>query len=103
MTLPEHSPPTSSGVQPSSVSRRRILLRGVLYALGGAAAGRLVRPERAFAADKVSKQQAGYQDSAKGDNRCDKCEQFQPPASCKLVEGAVSPSGYCNFFARKPG
>jgi hypothetical protein len=28
--------------------------------------------------------------------------QFQPPASCKLVDGSISPSGSCDFFAPKP-
>lgn len=83
-----------------SVSRRRALRRGALAIGGGSLlAAALASPAWAF---KVPQSQAGYKSSPNGGNRCDKCLQFQAPSSCKIVEGAVSPSGSCNFFAPKP-
>lgn len=57
---------------------------------------------RAQAAAKVPKSQAGYKDAPRSGMRCDRCLQFQPPAACKIVDGAISPSGWCDFFAPKP-
>jgi hypothetical protein len=83
------------------VSRRGLLFRGFLYAVGGVAAGRLLAADKAMAEDKVPKDQAGYRDAPRAGNRCDRCVQFQAPNGCKIVAGAVSPSGSCNFFAPK--
>jgi hypothetical protein len=83
-----------------SVSRRGALRRGALAIGGGSLlAAVLASPAWAF---KVPQSQAGYKNSPNGGNECDKCLQFQPPSACKIVEGAVSPSGSCNFFAPKP-
>jgi hypothetical protein len=30
---------------------------------------------------------------------CAMCTLFEPPKSCKIVEGDVSPSGWCKAFA----
>jgi hypothetical protein len=51
---------------------------------------------------KTPKNQAGYKDEPNGKARCDSCAQFLPPGSCKLVQGSVSPSGWCNFFTPRP-
>jgi hypothetical protein len=56
----------------------------------------------ARAAAKVPKSQADYEDKPRGGVRCDRCLQFQPPAACKVVDGAISPAGSCDFFAPKP-
>jgi len=53
----------------------------------------------ARAASKVPQSQAGYKPSPNGGARCDRCVQFQPPAACQIVAGAVSPQGSCLFFA----
>jgi hypothetical protein len=52
----------------------------------------------ANAREKMSKQEAEYQDNPK-DIRCATCTLFEPPKSCKVVEGDVSPSGWCKAFA----
>jgi hypothetical protein len=62
----------------------------------------LSRPAVAASSGKVSQTEAGYQNAPKGASRCDKCIQFQPPSACKVVDGAVSPAGSCNFFAPRP-
>jgi hypothetical protein len=61
-----------------------------------------VAARKARAAAKVSKSQADYQDTPRGGVRCDRCVQFEAPAACKIVDGPVSPSGSCSFFAPKP-
>ncbi len=81
---------------------RRALLHGVTAAVGaaaflGAAAG---KPK---AQPKISKAAVAYQDHPQGDKRCERCAQFQPPAACKLVDGAISPQGSCRIFLPRSG
>lgn len=94
--LNRDTPTPSAG----SLTRRRLLVRSAGLAAGGAAlAGVLGAAQSAQANYKVSQSQAGYKSSPRGGVRCDKCQQFQPPSGCKIVDGAISPSGSCNFFA----
>jgi High potential iron-sulfur protein len=51
------------------------------------------------AGEKLSKQQAAYQDSPKGIQMCATCTLFEAPHSCKVVEGEVSPNGWCKAYA----
>ena len=51
---------------------------------------------------KPSQKLVGYQDTPKGNLRCDNCLQFEPPSSCKVVEGDVSPAGWCKVYVKKP-
>jgi hypothetical protein len=53
---------------------------------------------RAQAQQKMSKQEAEYQDSPKDIRMCATCTLFEPPKSCKVVEGDVSPNGWCKAF-----
>jgi hypothetical protein len=73
---------------------RRLLLQGAA-ALGGAipfiAAG-------ALAAGKMSQAVVAYQDSPKGTQNCANCNLFEKPSGCKLVEGPVSPNGWCRIW-----
>jgi hypothetical protein len=97
------SPPTDNaeaGNGGAARSRRQVLGQGALVAGVVAAAGSL--PVSARAADKMPKAQAGYKDSSAGEKECDRCAQFQPPSACKIVDGAISPSGSCNYFTAKP-
>ncbi len=77
-------------------STRRVLLGVGLAAAGGAICA------RAAAQSKVSKDQSKYQDKPNGEQRCDGCAQFVAPDSCKVVEGKISPSGWCALYAAKP-
>lgn len=83
---------------------RRTLLRTATFAAGGAAVfGLSAIVKRADAADtKVSQKMAAYQDTPKGPQRCDNCAYFEPPSSCKVVAGTISPSGWCQLYAKKP-
>jgi hypothetical protein len=81
------------------ISRRRVLAKGSL-AIGAALAAASL-PCSSFAGAKTPKAQAGYRNSPNSGAECDKCQQFEPPSGCKIVEGQVSPSGWCTFFAAK--
>jgi hypothetical protein len=56
---------------------------------------------RSSAEQKVSKADARYQERPNGQQRCEICLQFQSPASCNLVEGKISPRGWCQYFAAR--
>ena len=65
-----------------------------------AAAGMIDRPPRSFAqTEKLSKKQAEYQDSPKEIQMCATCTLFVAPRSCKVVEGDISPNGWCKAYA----
>jgi hypothetical protein len=53
-------------------------------------------------AAKASQKSVKYQDTPKGDARCENCTLFEPPTSCKTVEGTVSPDGWCMVYVKKP-
>ena len=75
--------------------RRREFLGVGLAAAGGALC------TRATAQQKMSKDQAKYQDKPKGDQRCDGCNFFVAPDGCKLVDGKISPAGWCVLWVAK--
>jgi hypothetical protein len=49
---------------------------------------------------KISQEDAKYQDTPKGVQQCDGCN-FQPPNACKFVEGEIKPDGWCQLFYPK--
>ena len=65
-------------------------------------------PWLARAQTKASKQAMQYQDQPKDGQTCDTCMQWEPgasagaPGSCKVVEGPVSPKGWCVAYVKKP-
>ena len=83
---------------------RRTLLKGAAavtcVALASAFAG------KAFAA-KSTKAAANYQDKPNGDKKCSNCNLFIPgktptaDGTCQVVEGSISPQGYCTLYGRK--
>jgi hypothetical protein len=54
---------------------------------------------RARGDEKMSKQAAQYQDAPQGIAMCATCSLFVEPRSCKVVEGDVSPNGWCKAYA----
>lgn len=88
-------------------SRRRLFRQGAAIA-GGAALGGLMLSAKARAqGGKVAKSVAKYQEKPQGTQQCDGCIQFIPgktasaQGTCKIVEGGISPKGWCMFFAPK--
>jgi hypothetical protein len=82
-------------VSASMLSRRRIIIGSA-----GVAAG-LLSVRANSQTPKIPKATAGYQDSPNNGQSCSGCEHFMAPASCALVDGAVSPQGWCKLFAQK--
>lgn len=42
-----------------------------------------------------------YQAEPKDGKQCDGCNYFVAPNSCKVVDGEVSPTGYCLLWTKK--
>jgi hypothetical protein len=51
----------------------------------------------------MSQKSVDYQDTPKNDQDCSNCSLFQEPNSCTIVDGEISPKGWCKFWAKKPG
>lgn len=81
------------------ISRRGLLRHGALLAAGAALAGGTVVATSASA--KMSQKAVSYQGTPKGADRCDGCKLWQPPAACKLVDGVISPAGWCTLYAKR--
>src|SRR5437667_461323 len=79
-------------------------------ALGARAAATpgLIVTQTALAQQKVPPASVKYQDKPNGKQQCNNCLQFVPGSTptamgtCKVVDGTVSPSGYCIIWVAKP-
>jgi hypothetical protein len=91
LTAVERDSKADEGWGARNPSRRLVLL---------AAPAALALPfGRADGAEKMSKQAAQYQDTPKGIAMCATCSLFVEPRSCKVVDGEISPNGWCNAYA----
>jgi hypothetical protein len=80
----------------SEVSRRTVLI------VGAGAAPFLARITRtADAAAKIPQSTAHYQPSPKNGQDCDDCVNFVSPSGCKLVDGSISPKGWCRLWVKR--
>lgn len=85
--------------QAAQISRRD-LLQNATIAAGGVAA--LVTTLTATSAEaKNSQAAAAYQATPKNGQSCSTCALFRPPSSCLMVEGTISPDGWCKFYVKK--
>lgn len=82
-----------------SVTRRQMFADLALLAGGGALLVSLSAPSSAVA--KMPKTAVSYQPTPKGSARCDTCVQWQSPDACKVVDGNISPSGWCSIYMKK--
>jgi hypothetical protein len=87
----------------TGISRREALtiaagVAGASVASAAAVVGTSTPAQAAKASQKIVK----YQDTPKGDQRCENCVQFEAPSSCKTVDGTVSAQGWCMVYAKKP-
>jgi hypothetical protein len=80
----------------------RLSRRTILIAAARAAPLIALAPG-AHAAKKVSQEAASYQSTPKGEQFCGGCAHFVRPTACGLVEGPISPGGWCRLWAKKPG
>ena len=88
---------TPFGEHPTLISRR-LLFRSAAAAVGGLAA---ILDMGTPAQAKMTQQAAKYQPTPKNGQSCATCALFDAPASCKLIDGGVSPAGWSNFYAKK--
>jgi hypothetical protein len=84
------------------ISRRQVLTIAAGAAgasVTGAAAviGTSAPAQAAKASQKIVK----YQDTPKGEQRCENCVQFEAPSTCKTVDGTVAAQGWCMVYAKK--
>jgi hypothetical protein len=66
---------------------------------GAVPAALLLRISQTQASEKMTPQQAEYQDTPNSIYSCATCTLFEPPKSCKVVAGEVSKDGWCKAFA----
>jgi hypothetical protein len=86
-------------------AERRDALKSTIATLAGIAACSCIA--RALAQAKATKAAMQYQDEPKNGQQCDACMQYIPgpkpdaPGGCKVVDGAISPKGWCMAFVKK--
>jgi hypothetical protein len=49
--------------------------------------------------EKASQASVQYQGQPRGDQQCSGCIHFVGPNTCEMVEGEISPEGWCNLWA----
>ncbi len=79
---------------------RRSMLRGAMLLAGGSLAAGVIRVKPAFA-QKASKGDTKYQETPKDGQKCSDCVYFQTPDKCGVVDGAISPNGWCALYNKK--
>lgn len=85
------------------ISRAEALKALTLPALAAAISGTMVTSAQA----KASKSTVKYQDKPKGSQKCAGCKFFTAGksktamGSCKIVDGSISPNGWCTAFTAK--
>jgi hypothetical protein len=88
-----------SRIQWRALSRRAVIVRSLACAAGAAASLAPVEEASAKTAQKI----AEYQETPKGDQQYSNCNLFQEPNACTLVDGEISPAGWCKFGVKKTG
>ena len=82
-----------------SLSRRRFMTTS---AVGGAVLlGATLFDAPTLAANKMPQKAVRYRTTPNGKSQCSNCIQWQPPSSCKVVDGKISPTGWCTLYANK--
>jgi hypothetical protein len=77
------------------ITRRRLIALSLLAA-GSAQAQQKKKP----GIGKASKKLAGYINKpGMSAQNCAQCHFYLDPFDCMIVEGPVSPFGYCNYYA----
>ena len=76
--------------------RRRDFIKTIVGLVAGWP--RLAQAQQA-GVEKLSKVQARYQDTPRGIAMCATCTLFIEPRACKVVDGDISPNGWCKEYA----
>lgn len=86
----------------SSLSRRGALKMINAAALAGTI-GAVAGNASADSANKAPQRAAGYQAQPNDGKKCADCAQFRAPDGCGIVQGPISPNGWCRLFRAKEG
>lgn len=103
-TVPGAETPENTGSDRNDASRpaaeglsRRRMLGAAAMAGVGAVCMIATRAEAA----KMKPTMAKYQTEPKGEAKCEGCTHFQAPNACQIVDGEISPNGWCQLYAKK--
>ncbi len=80
----------------TAIVPRRAVLRA-MAGIGGCAAI-VLTAARATASAKLPQDQVSYQVSPKVDKTCSACVNYEGNRTCKVVEGDISPDGWCRLW-----
>ena len=83
----------------ASFSRRKFL--GIAAVSGGALLVAGLAESVSAEPNKFTQEKAHYQSVPKHGQRCQTCALWQAPTSCQVVEGKVSPAGWCILYQAK--
>jgi high potential iron-sulfur protein len=83
----------------ASISRRALLEAGAALSVGVLASHAL--RGTADAQQKAAKAMVKYQDSPNAGHQCSACSNFVAPDGCKVVDGKISPHGWCTIWTPK--
>ena len=83
-----------------SSQRFEISRRAALITAGAAPLLAMIG-NRAEAGMKVPQSAVHYQPSPKDGKDCDDCANFVSPGGCKLVDGDISPKGWCRLWVKR--
>jgi hypothetical protein len=90
----------------NKLNSRRAMLKQGCAVLASVAAIPLIFVSTPSAAAKLGKSDLNYQDHPKDGKRCADCAVFifdpkEPAGACKVVNGPISPDGWCVAFSPK--
>ena len=92
----------SDGKSGPDLGRRNMLRSAALLAGAGALAGAGLAAGTATAATKkIAQKTVNYQPTPRFKSHCEICAQWQAPNGCKLVDGEISPNGWCSLYSPK--
>jgi hypothetical protein len=89
-----------SNILSDRISRRAALCHGLGCAAAAIAIAGTATTARAAKMPQTSPAVA-YQPTPKGAQQCDGCLLFQAPDACQMVDGKISPTGWCKLWAKK--
>jgi secreted PhoX family phosphatase len=95
------SDPCSCGAKTESLGMEALSRRKLLGGAAFAAAAAGLMPLRARAQQKVAQSAVQYQTSPKNGQQCNSCSHFKAPSSCEVVDGSISPNGWCALYTKK--
>ena len=87
----------------SAVSRRVVLSRAVISSAAFIAFPFAQLRNAQAAKFPQTSPAVAYQPAPKDGRQCDGCTLFQAPDACQVVDGKISPAGWCKLWAKKTG